>query len=156
MNIVKQIANEQYKEIVNTAADQMQPVQYPKEGWLYTARNALCMSAAQLARRLNVTRAYISKIEKSELSGSLTIKTMQRIAEGMECRFVYTIVPKESVEDILTERAKEKATYLVETTNKHMALEDQALSSRQISFEIERLQKKMLDDMSSDFWNDEP
>lgn len=155
MSIVKQIANEQYKALVNKAAEQLRSLQQPKEGWLSTVRNALGMSAAQLARRLGVTRAHISKTEKAELSGGVTLKTMQNLAEGMGCRFVYAVVPENTVEDILTERARKKTERIVETTSKHMALEDQTLSCKTIAHEIERLQKDMLDNMPPDFWNDE-
>ncbi len=155
MNIVKQIANEQYKALVNKAAKQLRPVQQPKEGWLPTVRNALGMSAAQLARRLGMTRAHIWKTEKAELSGGVTLKTIKNLAEGMGCRFIYAIVPENTVEDILVQRARKKAERIVEATNKHMALEDQMLSGKTIAHEIERLQKDMLDNMPSDFWNDE-
>jgi len=104
---------------------------------------------------MSVTRQDISKIERNELTGSVTLKTMQNIAEAMGCRFVYAIVPRNRVEDILAERARIIATRIVETTNKHMALEDQALSGKQIAGEIKRLQHDLLKDMPSDFWNDE-
>lgn len=155
MNSVKQIARDQYKAIVNKAAEQIRGLSHPKEGWISIARNALGMSVTQLARRLNVSRNHISKTEKAELSGAVTIKTMEKIAQGMGCRFVYAIVPEKTVEDILEYRAMEKARHVVETTSKHMALEGQALSPKQIALEIKRIQKMLLDDISPDFWNDD-
>ncbi|TFG77164.1 MAG: mobile mystery protein A [Thermodesulfobacteriales bacterium] len=155
MNIVKKIAREQYKDLVDSVAKKLRTIQIPKEGWLSTTRNALGLSVAQLAGRMSVTRQDISKIERNELTGSVTLKTMQNIAEAMGCRFVYAIVPRNRVEDLLVERAKIIATRIVETTNKHMALEDQALSDKQISNEINRMQKEILQDIPSDFWNDE-
>jgi len=155
MSIVKQIAMEQYRNRVNKVAAQMRTLELPKEGWLSTVRKALGISVAQLARRLGVTRAQVYKTEKAELSGRVTIKTMQSMAEGMGCRFVYTIVPHDTVENILAERAKKKAQRMVEAASRHAALEDQVLTEQQIEFEIERLQRDMLKDIPSDFWNDE-
>ncbi len=155
MSIVKKIASEQYKYLVNKVAKQMRTIQLPKQGWLYTTRNALGMSVAQLAGRMSVTRQDISKIEKNELSGGVTLKTMQTMAKGMGCHFVYAVVPKNRVEDILAERAKIRAKHIVELTNKHMALEGQALSEQQIASEIERLQNELLKEMPPDFWKDE-
>jgi len=152
---IKDIVAGQYRDIVNDAGKRAQDSIMPPEGWLCTARKALQMSGAQLARHLGVTRALISKTEKNELSGSVTIKTMQQMAEAMGYRFVYTIVPEKSVEDIIKQRAKEKAIALVEKTNQHMALEGQTLSNNQIAFDIERLQKDMMDRQPSDFWDDE-
>lgn len=155
MNIVKQIAKEQYKALVSKAGKQLHDLQQPKEGWISIVRKAIGMSAAQLARQLGVTRNQISKTEKAELFGAVTIKTMQHIAEGMKCRFVYAIIPEKSVEEILACRAKIKASQLVDITNKHMALEGQTLSNAQIDLEIKRIQKLLLDQMPPDFWNDE-
>jgi predicted DNA-binding mobile mystery protein A len=152
---IRSIVSKQYREKVNQVALQLQGIALPPEGWLCTMRKALGMSAAQLARRLKKTRALISHTEKAELSGGVTLKTMQALAEGMSCRFVYAIVPEKSVQDILEIRAKEKAQKRVLESSKHMALEKQSLTKKQITFEVERLQQEMLKDMPSDFWNDE-
>lgn len=153
---VKDIAYIQYQEIVDRAGHQMRECIVPPEGWLCTVRKALKMSGAQLARRLGVSRSQVSKTEKNELSGSVTIRTIQHMAEKMDCRFVYAIVPEKRVEDILLARAKEKATHIVSRTNEHMALEGQILSNEQIMFEIERLQMQLANNMPSDFWDDKP
>jgi predicted DNA-binding mobile mystery protein A len=155
MNIVKKIASEQYKDLVNKVAKKMRTIQIPTGGWIFTIRNALGMSATQLAGRISVTRQNISLTEKNELSGSVTLKTMQTMAEGMGCRFVYAIVPKNRVEDILAERAKIRATRIVKAANKHMALEGQALTKQKIASEIERLQNELLKEMPPGFWKDE-
>jgi len=155
MSIVKQIVREQYSTLVNKMAEQIHDRQCPNEGWISMVRKAMGMSAAQLARRLNVTRNHISKTEKGELCGTVTIKTMQNIAQGMGCRFFYAIIPERTIEEIITSQAKKKATQIVGITSKHMALEDQALSGKQIAVEIKRVQKMLLEDMPPDFWNDE-
>lgn len=147
--------SKQYQEKVNAIATKMQGIKTPPEGWLCTARKALGMPAAQLARRCGVTRAHISNTEKSELSGGVTVKTLQGMAEAMGCRFVYAIVPENSVEEILVARAKKKALKIVEEANKLMALEGQVLSEEQMVFEVERLQTELRKDMPANFWNDE-
>ena len=152
---VKNVISKQYQEKVNVVSPKMQGIRTPPEGWLCTARKALGMSAAQLARRLGVTRAHISNTEKSELNGRVTIKTLQSMAEAMGCRLVYAIVPEEDVEKILAARAKKKALKMVEEVNKQMALEEQALSEEQIAFEVKRLQMELLKELPGNFWNDE-
>ncbi len=154
MNIVKHIAREQCAQLVNEAAQRIGMLQKPKESWITIVRKALGMSGAQLARRLNVTRGHISKTEKAELSGSVTIKTMDNMARGMNCRFVYAIVPEKSVEDILKERAEARAKNMVEKAALQGAMENQGLSKDQMIKEIERLKNELLREMPSDFWND--
>jgi predicted DNA-binding mobile mystery protein A len=152
---IKPTVLKQYQDKVDHAALKVRSIKVPPEGWLCTARKALDMSPAQLARRLSVTRANVSQAEKAELSGGVTIKTLQTMAESMGYRFVYAIVPEHKVEDILTARAKQKAMHVVEETHKQMALEEQSLSEKQIRFEIERVQHDLLSNMPYDFWDDE-
>ena len=78
---------------------------HPQEGGLRTVRNALGMSSTQLAKRLGVTKSRVSKAEQDEPSGSVTLKTMQGMAEAMDCKFVYAVVPNEDVEAIIQQRA---------------------------------------------------
>ena len=155
MNIVKNMAREQYQGIVNYAAGQLRSVKIPKEGWVAAVRKALGMSGAQLARRLDVSRAQVTKTEQGELAGTVTLNTMQSMAQAMGCRFVYAIVPEGRIEDILMERAAVKSERRVKTAGTHAALEDQALSKEQMAREIERLTDQLLRDMPPDFWNDE-
>jgi transcriptional regulator with XRE-family HTH domain len=56
-------------------------------------RKALGMSGAQLARKMGVSRALVSQAESNEVSGNVTMKTMQTMAEAMGCRFVYAVLP---------------------------------------------------------------
>ncbi|RMB09045.1 mobile mystery protein A [Eilatimonas milleporae] len=153
---IRNIVVKQYREKVNRTAKAVSQIGMPAEGWLCTARKALHMSAAELARRLGKSRALVSNTEKAELDGGVTLKTMQNMAEAMNCKFVYAIVPQESVKTILEEQAHKKAKQIVEATGTHMALEDQALSQYEMELEIERVARDLLHDMPSDFWRDTP
>ena len=158
---IEKIVAKQYRDKVNQAVGQFRGLYVlpnhglPKEGWLRTLRTALGMSGTQLAKRLGVTKARISKAEQDEPHGSVTLKTMQTMAEAMDCKFVYAIVPKQKVEDVIKQRAIEKARGQVKAASTHMALEAQSLSKEQLEYEIERIAAQMVDKMPSDFWNDE-
>ena len=151
---IKNIVSSQYREKVNKATKALSHTIIPVEGWIRTARKALNMSAADLARRLGKSRALVSNTEKAELDGGVTIKTMNNMAEAMGCRFVYAIVPEENVEHVLEKQANKKARQVVERTSQHMALEAQGLSKNQIVYEIKSLSEEMLRNMPSDFWKD--
>lgn len=152
--MIKKIVMAQYQEIVNRAAKQISPVKTPTEGWICTVRKSLNMSGAQLARRLGVTRARVSHAEKAETSGALTLNTMQEMAEAMNCKFVYSIIPNQDIETLIHRQAIEKATDIVRNASNHMALELQTISRGQMTDEISRLSKELLDRMPSDFWDD--
>lgn len=151
---LKQVVSIQYQNIVDRAGKSTRGVSVPREGWLCTARKALNMSGAQLARRLGVSRVLVSQTEKKELSGSVTLKKMQQMAEAMGYRFVYAIVAENTVEDIIAARAKEKASKIVNETSKHMALESQLLSESQIEFEVKRIQQDLMNKLPANLWND--
>ncbi|WP_226989157.1 mobile mystery protein A [Paraglaciecola arctica] len=152
---MKRLVVKQYRENVNRARVMLDGLSMPSEGWLRTVRKALDMSGAQLGRRLGVTRAAISNREKDELSGRITIKSMQQMAESMGCQFVYAIVPENDIEDVVLKRARLKAMQQVRNAGVHMALESQLIAEGKLLAEIERLAKEMLDKPSSDFWNDD-
>lgn len=151
---IKTIITRQYREKLNQAALKFQSSTIPSEGWIRTARKALDMSAAQLGRRLGKTRALVSNTEKAELDGGVTLRTMQSMAEAINCRFVYAFVPEESAETIIRRRAREKAEQRVMEASGHMALEQQAISQSQIEFEIERLAENILREQPSYLWDD--
>ena len=152
---MKKIVTKQYQERVNQAAMLLEGLSVPAEGWIRTVRKSLGMSGAQLGRRMGVTRGLVSNTEKAEVSGGVTLKNMTQMAEAMDCRFMYAIVPQGKVEDIIKKRAFDKARNMVSETSIHMALEEQALSDEKIQFEIERLALEMIDKMNSDLWNNE-
>lgn len=152
---MKHIVAKQYRENVNLARKKLEGLAIPSEGWLRTVRKALGMSGAQLGRKLDVTRGAVSINEKAELSGGITIKTMQQMAESMGCRFVYAVVPETDFEDILMKRARLKATKQVRNASVHMALENQLVAEGKLVAEVERLAQEMIETSPSDLWNDD-
>ena len=152
---VKKIVARQRQDKVNHAVNRIRD--FPmcsREGWIRTVRTALGMSGTQLAKRLGVTKARISKVEHDEPAGRVTLKTMQFMAEAMDCQFVYAIVPKMDVEAVIRQRAIKKARVLVTAASTHMALEAQALDKAQLDFEIERIAAQIVDSMPADLWNE--
>lgn len=153
---IKKAVLQQYRQIVNVTSKQtINKLMVPPEGWIKTVRSALSMSGRQLAMRLNVTKTRISRVEKDEINGSVTLKTMQSTAEAMDCRFVYAIIPNHSIEDIIRQQALKQAKLKVASAAVHMALEDQLISSQHMQSEIKRLAHEFIEKQPKDFW-DEP
>ena len=152
---IDRVVAKQYRDKVNHASMRLEGLSIPIEGWLRTVRHAPGMSGPQLAKRLGVTKARVSKAEKDELVGGVTLKTMQNMAEAMGCRFVYAVVPEQKVEEVIKERAQKKAREQVKSASTHMALESQTLSDEQIKFEIDRIATEIAETMPSDLWTDE-
>jgi predicted DNA-binding mobile mystery protein A len=153
---LKNTVRKQYQSIVNEAAIvKVRDLKQPKEGWIATVRNALGMSLADLGNRVNKTRSTVSSIERSEKNGRATIQSMNTLAEGMGCKFVYAIIPVDTnIEEVMVKRARNKAKALVTEASTHMALEKQSLSAEAIEGEIKRITGDLLAGINSDFWKD--
>lgn len=152
---IEAIVLKQYRDKVNKAIIRFDGYSMPlSEGWLKTVRKALGMSGAQLAKRLGVTKGRVSQAESGELSGSVTLRTMQAMAEAMGCRFVYAVVPDKDIESVIRDQAIIKAKARVKAASTHMALEAQSLGKEALESEIERIASEIISKMPSDFWSE--
>lgn len=102
---------------------QLRDAQPPKQGWISAVRQALGMTAKQLAERVGLSQPRIAKMELNE--NNLKISTMKKIAEGLDCDFVYGFVPKSSLQETINQQARKKAEAILSNVNTNMALEDQ-------------------------------
>lgn len=149
---VKDTARRQYVRFLDDVANNISRIKPPPEGWIKSMRSALRMSAPELATRMGITKPAIYQAERQERVGGITIQHMEKLAAAMGGEFVYAIVPKTRVEDIMRSQAQKKAEQIIRRASAHMALEEQSLTSEQLGEEIERLAEKLLRDHPSDFW----
>ncbi|MDZ4662039.1 MAG: hypothetical protein SGJ18_10535 [Pseudomonadota bacterium] len=66
-------------------------------GWLEKARKALFLSTGRMANRLEISRAAYRKFEKNEELGTISLNSLKRCVEAMNCELVYAIRPRERV-----------------------------------------------------------
>lgn len=152
---IEAIVLKQYRDKVDQAVIRFDGYSMPvSEGWLKTVRKALCMTGAQLAKRLGVTKGRVSQAESGELSGGVTLRTMQAMAEAMGCCFVYAVVPDRNIESVIKDQAIIKAKARVKAASTHMALEAQSLDKDTLDSEIERIASEIMRKIPADFWNE--
>ncbi|MBQ5463399.1 MAG: helix-turn-helix domain-containing protein, partial [Fibrobacter sp.] len=84
----------------------------------------------QLAERVGLSQPRIAKMELNE--NNLKISTMKKIAEGLDCNFVYGFVPKSSLQETIKRQARKKAEAILSSVNTNMALEDQLVDDPHI------------------------
>lgn len=129
-------------------------ISMPPKGWIRAVRDALGMNGRQLADRLNVTRQRAALIEKDELGNSATLKTMRRVAEALDCIFVYAFVPRQSLEHTLHEQAKRVVKKRLARVSHTMMLEDQELSNIDQEQAINDLVKELVETQPSTLWDE--
>lgn len=130
-------------------------VKTPGRGWIREIREALGMSARQLGERLGVSQPTIARFEKGEMSGAITLKSLRKVAEGLNCRLVYAFVPNEPLETRLQKRAEAVAAALERQVAHSMALENQSDNEERRKRHIAEIAAELLRTLPSDFWNDE-
>jgi predicted DNA-binding mobile mystery protein A len=127
----------------------------PPKGWIKAIRESLGMTARQLAARMGVGLSRIPVIEEAEVTGSTTLKTLRQAAAAMHCAFVYAFVPIEPLDDMLRERAMEKARKDVSRLDHTMRLENQALLKSDLDAEQQRTVDLILSGSLRGLWDEE-
>lgn len=151
---LKHIARKQQQNRLDQLA-QMQLPLVPQGGWIYFVRQTLGMTGEQLGKRLGgISKASISQKQKAELDGSITLKSLQEVADAMECDLVYALVPRQPVEQILGKQAKKRAEAIVKNASTHMLLENQGLAEQTLKARVETLQKELVETMAKGLWDE--
>jgi predicted DNA-binding mobile mystery protein A len=125
----------------------------PKQGWIKTIREALGLSARQLGEKTGIDQSRISRLENAEKDGSLKLSSLQKIAKGLNMRFVYAFVPEESLEQMVRVQAKKIALKKFNQLNNTMRLEKQGLSGEERKKALEDMVEQILIDQPKDFWD---
>lgn len=136
-----------------SALPPLQKMQRPHKGWIKAVREALGMSSKQLAARLNVSPPRITALEKSELDETMTVASLRRAAEALDCALVYSFVPKGSFEEILKRRAHRIAAEVIGKVDHTMRLEAQNLHEDKLDDEIEDLAAQILREQHKMIWD---
>ncbi len=69
----------------------------PKYGRLKIIRNALNLSLETVADRAGFSRGAFANFEKTEAAGNITLNSLRKCAEAMDCELVVAIRPKNKV-----------------------------------------------------------
>lgn len=127
----------------------------PPRGWIKSIREALGMTASQLARRLGVSQPRVTALEKGEIQGSLTLDSLEKAAQALDCRLVYALIPREPLVDTIAKRAHLKARRKLVLAGHSMALEAQSVDPDTESEQLERLTRQLLEKGGSGLWEED-
>lgn len=147
--ILQQISREveKYNNISN--------MHVPTKGWIKAIRTAIGMRSNQLATLLKVSQAQVSKYEKEENQGAITIKTMKKIAKALQCKFYYGFIPAKSLEDIVHKQAEKVAKAYMFKAGHNMMLEKQDLSKEEKKQLLNDFVEDIKEKLPRTLWEDE-
>jgi len=128
----------------------------PPTGWVKALRMSLGLTTRQLAERTGVSQHSIINLEKSEQKKTVSLSTLVRVAEAMNCELVYALVPKKpfnSLDDIVTARAQDVARQIVGRVGHSMRLEKQGVRNAQSNAQIKELASQLKENLDSRLWD---
>ena len=117
-------------------------------------RDALGMSARQLAQRLGISQPSVAKFERSEEAETISLKSLRKVAEAVDCTLVYAFVPNDSLEATLTRQAEHRAAELLQRVEHTMRLEAQGRPKEEIARERDELAQEMIRTLSRELWEE--
>nr|MDQ3612349.1 mobile mystery protein A [Actinomycetota bacterium] len=101
----------------------------PHGGWVRAIRDALGMSAANLADRMGTVETSVLSLERNEVARKARLDTLERAADALNCDLVFALVPRQSLEEMVEQRAQARAAAMLGVVGHSMLLEDQQVSS---------------------------
>ena len=126
----------------------------PPKGWLRAIRDAIGMTTAQMATRLGVSQPRIITLEQDEVRGVLSLETLSRAAQALDCTLVYALVPNQSLDQMVRQRADQIAAARIGRVDHSMRLENQGLSKQDLQAEYRRLADELLQGNLRRIWDE--
>jgi len=110
---------------------------------IWAVRQAAGITMPEMTKTLgHSSHSIVAYLEKSEAEYSISLGNLREAAEALGCELVYAIVPKNgSIEELVQQRARAKATENIRAVEHTMALEDQAVG--RVDEKIEEHSKRM-------------
>jgi len=127
----------------------------PDRGWVKAIREAVGMTTTQLGKRLGISQPGVVGIEKAEASKRITLESLERAAQALDCRLVYALVPRKPLEKLVEDRASEVAMKHLRAISHSMALEDQRVDEADEQEHFKMLVQQLLVQPGSALWEDE-
>ena len=131
----------------------LQVMNMPQKGWMRAIRDALGMNGRQFAERMGVSPARVSKLESDEVAGAVTLKTMRKAAEALDCTLVYCLVPRTSLDDTVKKQINIYAQQRLNRISHTMALEDQELSEGGKKKALQAMKVELLLNIPKSLWD---
>jgi len=125
----------------------------PPRGWIRAIREALGISGRQFAARLGVSPPRVTALEREELSGGLSIKTLRQTAEALDCVLVYALVPRSSLAETVQRQAEKVAGERLARVAHSMLLEEQQLSPEEQRKNIAAAVEELTRTLPKDLWD---
>jgi len=129
------------------------PLPLEKVGYmLKEIRKTLGMTQKQMAKKLNISRQAVTKLEKKMQTAN--IKTLEKYASMLECHILFAVVSETGIEKIIERQAKKTALRILGHSYANMALEKQSPGKKAWQNELKELIGELSLNPDSSLWED--
>ena len=101
---------------------------------------------------MGVAQQAIAKFERNEAAGKITLESLTRVAEALDCRVTYAVVPGKPLAEVRRARAMELAEALTKPVAHSMKLEAQGISDKETCRQRKELAEELLRGSSRKLW----
>ncbi|MFC1619838.1 mobile mystery protein A [Candidatus Neomarinimicrobiota bacterium] len=129
-------------------------IRCPPKGWVRAIRVALGMNGRQLATRLGMSIPGVSALETNEANGKVTLNTLRRAAEALDCTLVYGFAPRTTLREMVHKQTLKIARTQVGYVSHTMQLEDQLPSKKTLEKEIKRVTDDLMNNWPRTLWDE--
>ena len=129
-------------------------LQPPSRGWVRAIKEALGMTNKQLANRVGVKAPQsVEDMQGYEMRGTIKLQTLRKLADALDCHFVYALVPRKPLQEIRRERAGLVARRSLKRVSHSMKLEDQGIRKKFEESELNRRIERLLAGNPKALWD---
>jgi len=128
----------------------------PSSGWIKSVREGLGMAATHLAARLGVATSTVTRLEISEADDTISLASLRRAAEALDCELQYALIPRQSLAATLEARATALARQQMAAVSHTMALEAQSTSRETVEAQTRALAESLLRGSRRVLWKEGP
>ena len=144
------------RRVLDEQMSQLGPIlPAPAGGWIKMIRESLGVTLEVFGQLLGVTRATAHQIERAEVNESITVKRLRAAANALNCDLSIQLVPRQSLQEMVRERAYRLAEEEFKWLNHTMVLENQAIYDSDADAFIERIANDLIERKDSRLWTSE-
>lgn len=132
----------------------LRSIEPPRTGWIKSVRQALGMTAAQLAKRLGTSPQSVLALEKREVAGTITLETLKKVARALDCEVHVVFTSRHGTEQTVYERAMNKAREERNEIVHTMGLEAQSTGVRE-ALDLAKIAESWRTKRRARLWDDD-
>ena len=124
----------------------------PPSGWIKAIRQALGMPAVYLAKRMGIGPTSVLRMESSEAEQTVSLATLRRAAEALDCELVYALVPRKALAEQIDHQARSIVREQLARVTATMALEAQQTSQTAVGTLEDDMVRELLSKPKTALW----